>query len=794
MIEQQLALEREMIQSGAYRFHANTSEAEYLERGSETSYARVLIPEYFSYLVNEVEFWMANKGIGLMHKYKSLLTSVTAEQATWITLRCLFNVIMSDRGLAYLATSIGKAIEHEQRFQRFQKAMPNYVDNILDRWRKSNTQDVERKYTSMSQLMKLHNIPYNPWTQQERVYVGLGLLKCVRDCSNIITIQTKSINGKRRQVVTPTKECLEWIFTHTDIMAMLSPDLMPCIVKPDNWTSVESGGYYSPQLREQVPMVKHRNQQHKDMLLKADMPVVYNTANILQNTPWEVNTDILSIIHEVWNKNLMLGLPGTRPITIPKCPVDVEDRSLLTEEEEALLKEWKVQASLLHSAEKERVGRCLQTVRVLRTARKMAEYSALYFPVQMDFRGRMYYTTAGMSPQGADMGKGLLRFHEGKPLNTDTAVQWFLVHGANCYGFDKESYDARVKFISDNHQNILNTADDPINWREMWSNADDPWRFLAWCLEYRDFHAKGRKFISKLPIAMDGSCNGLQHFSALLRDEIGGAATNLVPMDAPADIYRVVADKVTEVLKTRNDDLAKLWLEYGVTRKVTKRPVMTLPYGSTRRTCVDNILESVMEHGHEVFEGRMFEAAIYLGPVVWEAIGETVVAARAAMDWLRDVARDLARAGVPMEWVAPSGFPVMHAMYTVDVRRVKTVLDTSMSLGKFTDKLCVLKQKSGASPNFVHSLDASHLCYTVSRAQADGACSISCVHDSFGTHAADADVLYTAIREEFVNMYETYDPLMDLYDTASLITDIKLPPNHGNLDIGKVLESKYFFT
>jgi DNA-directed RNA polymerase len=40
---------------------------------------------------------------------------------------------------------------------------------------------------------------------------------------------------------------------------------------------------------------------------------------------------------------------------------------------------------------------------------------------------------------------------------------------------------------------------------------------------------RSEEFVSHLPVAFDGSCNGLQNYSMMLRDEVGGAATNLVP-------------------------------------------------------------------------------------------------------------------------------------------------------------------------------------------------------------------------------------------------------------------------
>jgi DNA-directed RNA polymerase len=57
--------------------------------------------------------------------------------------------------------------------------------------------------------------------------------------------------------------------------------------------------------------------------------------------------------------------------------------------------------------------------------------------------------------------------------------------------------------------------------------------------------------VSGLPVAQDGSCNGLQHFSALLRDEIGGKAVNLIPGDVPEDVYQRIADKVLSKLEER---------------------------------------------------------------------------------------------------------------------------------------------------------------------------------------------------------------------------------------------------
>ena len=62
---------------------------------------------------------------------------------------------------------------------------------------------------------------------------------------------------------------------------------------------------------------------------------------------------------------------------------------------------------------------------------------------------------------------------------------------------------------------------------------------LAACMEVRgalawhDAWGSTATYPSRLPVQIDGSCNGLQHYAALGRDAPGGAAVNLEPFDRP---------------------------------------------------------------------------------------------------------------------------------------------------------------------------------------------------------------------------------------------------------------------
>jgi len=99
----------------------------------------------------------------------------------------------------------------------------------------------------------------------------------------------------------------------------------------------------------------------------------------------------------------------------------------------------------------------------------------------------------------------------------------------------------------------------------------------------------------------------LVSLSLAFRDEIGGSHVNLMNSKTPADIYKVIADKTIEKLKAHAEEkrnsceipqeeitdaeLAQWWLDFGITRKVTKRNCMTFPYGSKQRGFSVQILE-----------------------------------------------------------------------------------------------------------------------------------------------------------------------------------------------------------
>lgn len=797
-IQDELALEEQMLLTGKERFDLRNKNAEESGRGDETSYAKRLLPAYFKDTVDAIRTFVEGNGAKRYGKYRALMRGIDAEQIALFTLREIFAGLMQRRQLAAVAMNIGRAIEDEQRFADFKQKNQEKYAVVMAELEKTHTQSYSHRHAVLTLNANNAGHTWEAWSTQERAHIGMVCLQIVCETCDLIDLETVYVHNKKNTVIKATDKCEEWVRKHCEVASMLHPAFAPMVLEPAQWTDYTSGGYYSPAVRCRMPFVRCHSKEHSTCMRNANIPEVYNAASIIQNTPWEVNADVHDTLKEVWRKNLRIGMPPSEPYVVPPAPVErSKKRDEMNEQELEDFRNWCMQASAIYTLEKERVAKCYQVVQVLRLAEEYRKYGILYFPIHADFRSRLYSACNGLSPQGGDFSKGLLRFRNGKPLGK-SGVRWFLLHGAGKYGYDKLSFDDRIKAILDREQEILDTAADPLSNTDFWGNADKPWQFLAWCFEYAGYKRDGEAFVSHLPISLDGSCNGLQHYSALLRDSVGGKATNLIPSDKPQDIYQAVADVCIRKLQAMDDPMARRWLEFGITRKLAKKPVMTLPYGSTKQTCTSSILGCILDQDRDFFGNRPFLAALFLSNILWESIGDVVIAARAGMAWLKKAASIISGTNQAIIWHTPMNFPVYQKNCELDMIQINQTIYNKryrVSFGCLTDKVDKNRMRNGIAPNFVHSLDAAHMMRTINAAVKEGITCFACIHDDYGTHAADTERFFQIIREQFVRMYTEHDPLAEFKQEQEETLGIELPdlPPKGTLDINAVVNSDYFF-
>ena len=104
------------------------------------------------------------------------------------------------------------------------------------------------------------------------------------------------------------------------------------------------------------------------------------------------------------------------------------------------------------------------------------------------------------------------------------------------------------------------------------------------------------------------------------------------------------------------------------------------------------------------------------------------------------------------------------------------------------------RQKSAFPPNYVHSLDSTHMMLTAIECRERGL-EFAAVHDSYWTHGADVDTMNKVLREQFVNLHSQplLENLQELFRLRHPDVDFRPLPPRGDLDLQVVHDSPYFF-
>ena len=741
---------------------------------------------------------------------------------------------------SHVANNIGGAIGLE--LEPEVEAMAFFADkNNVKRFNKAISSRVGFSYRRifMEHVYKGVGFTFVKHTAKERTSLGMQLLAVLVETTDFFVFQEVSEDDKTQPLqLLPTDVFLKAIANAEDKSVSLAITYVPTIIPPKPWTSMWDGGYYgalsqNKTLMRYIPYARSSQTRklYTSRLNELDLSSVYSAVNAIQATAYRINKPVLDILKYYLSiGGGIAGLAETKPLEqLPRFPHAYED----IKEDEELLKAFKAHkkkmVEVVHK-ENQRKGKALRAVMILKTAEDFAKYESIWFPMNIDFRGRVYPIPTGLNPQGDDMTKSLLQYANPVPVSTEDApdaLKWLAIHGAGLAGHDKIPLEDRVAWVEENKQNILSSAENPLDipW---WQEQDKPWQFLAWAMEYKraleylDSHGTLAGFECRCTIAYDGTCSGLQHYSCLLRDPVGGSAVNLIDHDKPSDIYREVSDKVLTMVKKdvmegttkgkeRKDgtfgpgtkQMAEAWLAHGINRKVCKRPVMTLAYGSGQYGFADQIYEdTTRDNPHFAGVGDR-QAAQYLAKLTWKAVQTTVVAAIEGMECLKKIATALAKADMPVEWVTPMGLPIQQMYLARKTESFQLRLGnastryriyvTTVSENEDVDRH---KQATGVAPNFIHSLDATHLMMSINEASKEGCVNFSTVHDSFGTSLGEAARLRRIIRQQMVKLYTEHDPLADFLRHAEELLgeplDIELPKK-GSLDINCILDSKFVF-
>lgn len=620
--------------------------------------------------------------------------------------------------------------------------------------------------------------------------------------------------------------------------------LRPMVVPPKDWTTPYNGGYIhtrSGLLRDGAGAW-----ERYEALRTMTSQLVFDALNKLGSTAWSLNSEVYELAKRVKRDDLgVTGLPVLSEKNLAELQTVISMKvPKLPKGRQATSEEYTQYREIIYRKEKARrtlqqwTSKHMDFQAKLDLAEFCKDYEQFWFPYSLDFRGRAY-PIPPVSHMGDDLSRSFLRFSIGRKLG-ERGLYWLKVHFANQMGFDKASMDERCKWTEDRLDIVMRACKSPLNKddptiAEEWAKSESPWQTYACAVEIAKAlsHPEGpENYVSHLPVHQDGSCNGLQHYAALGRDREGGEMVSLVQADRPGDVYTSVANAVRESVNEQAslyNGKAKSYSECTkseqvpymankvknmINRKLVKQTTMTKVYGVTmigaREQIEKRLLEMNQKNQLELDRGgtivgeilpddEIFPISMYLAKETMRCIGATFRSAEEIQNWLNELASICSRLGQPLAWVTPLGFPIVQTYRDRKLRHVRTSLQSINILDYDGDgPVTKRKQVNAFPPNFIHSIDSTHMMLTARQCYDEGI-TFAAVHDSFWTHACDVDRMNTILRDEFIKLHRN-SLLMDFREQfllrfPQLSEDmVPLPPFQNTLDLEEIRNSTYFFS
>ncbi len=544
-----------------------------------------------------------------------------------------------------------------------------------------------------------------------------------------------------------------------------------------------------------------------------DMSYIVDTLNKLNNTAWDINPRVFEVYKECMHHE-------KNPFKFTK-EIDPIKRASLIIEAEAIqrLAEKHIGLPFYHLYNLDFRGRIYPNTAFLheQSSDNAKGILLLHEPVSLGENGYYWLSVHTANSWGNDK------------VSLDDRAQW-----------PQDNIDDIWGYVNDP---MVNTgwmeADKPFSFLaccfelEMISN---------WC----DAGNSVEDFPSCLPVYIDGSNNGVQHLVAMSQDDEVAPLVNLVPQDLPGDVYMFIADKTWENLEERKSKLGastinkfrdvfktatKLQREYQeapdkserkalafqaaqtwrnqnrdlreklfpvywtniqdkkIQRKTVKRNVMTLGYGGTAYGMGQQVIEDTRDISPYLRDKEHLWGAL-LGSLVYQTCYTELKGPALMLRLFQTLAERANEKKVHLSWISPiTNFPVCQAYRKPTTKRTELkygdeILKVQLQVWEETT-VNESKQKTGAAPNIVHSLDAVHLTMCIH----DADYTTTVVHDSFGCHAGNMNDMFMHVRHKFVELYES-EPLENILQQ---LDSTDLSPKKGTLDVREVIKSDFAF-
>ena len=552
LIEDQVEREEGMVQAGIDRFRDGLEDLARRNEGSKSKPTRRLLaaalPEAGPYLHAQALAYESQTKSGKRLRTVRGVLEVGAEAAVVIGLKCAFQGISNHLDLRAICLNIGREVQIQLWACSLRKDDPKRFARIF----KAKNTTVRRKKLSIERQAEERE--YEHWSHADELRVGAVIVNALLVSTGIFQTESRyshqhGHNIKFLALTADASECLQELH---ELLSLTRPLYRPMVVPPTPWKAYEGGPYITDAANLRTVLVRGRASPKliNSAIESGDMSEALGAINTLQSTAYRINTRVLEVVEWAWKLDLggqegLKKLPRASLVDLPEIPEDASEdqvRQLKKDRKELRELNRAIEAGALafHTAMLE--------------AKELASYDRFYLPHNFDFRGRVY-PIPHFNHQREDYISALFEFSDGVPLGQHghkwlanqlaSTSEWEEVH--------KRPLQERVAWAERRSEQFISIARDPYTNTE-WITAAKPFGFLSGCYEWMEAHRVGPNYASRLPIALDGSNSGIQHYSAALRSRPDAVLVNLTDTEYPQDLYSAVAGRVLGNLEGGHED------------------------------------------------------------------------------------------------------------------------------------------------------------------------------------------------------------------------------------------------
>lgn len=249
---EQLELEKEMLQSGVDRYHHNTNKL--LGKGieSSTKHGRAAIAAVVNAVADGVTEIVtdetSNRDIA-----RKKLRGMDAHQVAYLALITIVDEVAKRFTLMKVARHVGMNIEFQKRLSEWVAQDGQSALRVIKKANEKTSK--QHKRAGLAFKLKKDGYQHTEWTNEERIHVGMRLIDKVVTQTGIVKL-TKSFSKKKTVTyLEATPDTLAWVQKFNKFNEARKPRYAPSIIPPKDWEDVTGGGYHSPVMSD-LPIVR----------------------------------------------------------------------------------------------------------------------------------------------------------------------------------------------------------------------------------------------------------------------------------------------------------------------------------------------------------------------------------------------------------------------------------------------------------------------------------------------------------------------------------------------------------